>query len=889
MQPHPAPHAADLDALFRRLGSGRAGLAEREAAARLRTVGPNALRAAPPASALRVLASQLRSVVVLLLVVAAALSMVLGDLVDAAAIGAVLLLNTLLGFVTELRARRAMEALQRLEAPTAVVLRDGRAREVAAHGVVPGDVVLLEPGQAVPADARLLVAVDLQTNEAALTGESLPVTKHDQPVAADAPLPDRRDMVYLGSAVVAGEARALVVATGMATELGRIGTLAGALGEERTPLERRLDALGRRLALLALATSAVVVGLGASQGRPLGLLLETGLALAIAAVPEGLPAVATIALAVGVRRMARRRALVRRLPSVETLGSVTVVCTDKTGTLTAGELTVTDLVLDGRAIRVTGTGFDPTGEFLEDRRPVVPRGDPVLTAALRIAVLANRAEFRRADDGWTVRGDPTEVALLVAGRKAGLDADGLRAEWPEVGQVPFSSSRMLMATFHGGDDGLVACLKGAPGRVLDRCTRVLGPEGDRPLDEDGRERVVARNQDLAARGLRVLALATGRAATADERGLAGLTFVGLVAMADVIAPGVPETVAALRGAGIRTVMITGDQQRTAEAIGRELGLLGADAEVVDGRALAHLDDEALTARVPSVGGFSRVSPEDKLRIVAAFQRRGEILAMLGDGVNDAAALKKADVGVAMGRRGTAVAKEASDIVLQDDAFPTVAAAVEEGRVVFDNIRRFVFYLFSCNLAEILVLLGAGLLGLPLPLLPLQILWLNLVTDTFPALALAVEPAEERVMQRPPRDPKEAILSSAFLRSMALYAGLITVAVLAAVQVSLWTDPANLARAQTYGFMTLALAQLLHLGNARGERDVLAPSRALANRAALGAVAIVLLLQALAVHARPLASLLGTVALSATDWVVVVTLAAVPAIVGQVAKAIAGAR
>lgn len=879
-------HSLSVDAALQQLGSARDGLSDAEAAARLARHGPNALRAPRRGSAWAILLDQLTKVVVVPLFAAAAVSLIVRDFVEAAAIGAVLVINTLVGFVSDLRARRAMEALLRLETPGASVVRGGRARAIDARDLVPGDIVRLEAGQSVPADARIIEATDVQADEAPLTGESLPVAKHAESLAEDTVLPDRANMLYKGTIVVTGTARAVVGATGMATELGRIGGLVGALPDERTPLEKRLDALGRRLVWLAVGIGAIVAAIGALRGLPLARMIETGIALAIAAVPEGLPAVATIALAVGMHRMARRHALVRRLPSVETLGSVTVICADKTGTLTAGEMTVTTLALPDREITISGTGYEPRGLLTEGGRSMQPPHDPQLRTALHVAMLANRAEVELGDEGWVVHGDPTEGALLVAARKAGLARAELLAAHPEAGDVPFSSERMLMATFHQvPGKGLVAHVKGAPARVLERCSRVHTVGGDRPMDEAWRGTIMARNDALAARGLRVLALASGPVTAPDEASLGDLAFVGLAGMIDPPAPGVLETIRQFRQAGIRTVMITGDQRRTAEAIAEELGILSPGDEVLDGRALASLSDAELTERVARVAAFCRVSPEDKLSIVRAYQRRGAIVAMLGDGVNDAAALKKADVGVTMGVRGTDVAREVAAVVLQDDRFATIGSAVEEGRVIFDNIRKFVFYLFSCNLAEVLVLLTAALAGFPLPLLPLQILWLNLVTDTFPALALALEPAEEDVMHRPPRDPEEAILSPRFLRSISAYAVLITAATLSAFALAILEDGVAGPRAVTMSFATLGLAQGLHLGNARRRTAVLTPAAVIANRWALGAVLLVAILQVVAVQFRPLGTVLHTQPLALRDWLVVGALALVPAVVGQVAKRI----
>ena len=860
------------------------GLSEAEARERLERFGPNALRAAKPVSAWKILLDQFRSVVVMLLVVAAGVAWLFGDAVEALAVLGVLVINTAIGFISELRARTAMAALLRLEVPRATVLRDGRTREIEATALVPGDVIIVEAGQSVPADARLLTATELRTNEAPLTGESLPVDKDAGAVLdAGTPLAERVNCIYMSTAVVAGSGRAVVTATGMNTEVGRIGGLVGGIRDERTPLEQRLDALGRRLVWVTLAVAAIVVGLGVLRGEPLGRMIETGIALAIAAVPEGLPAVSTIALAIGVARMARRNALVRRLPAVEALGSATVVCTDKTGTLTAGEMTATLLWVAGREIEITGSGYTPEGEFLVDGSPIDPRADRPLELALRIGALANRAAVAHEDGRWSVRGDPTEAALLIAARKAGMAEHELHDQWPETGEVPFSSERMFMATFHSHDGETVAYVKGAPARIVERSARILTEQGVVDLDDAARARALEQNQRMAARGLRVLALAERSVSEVGEDAVRDLTLVGFVGISDPPAAGVRETIDTFRTAGIRTVMITGDQKLTAHAVGTELGMLVDEGEVIEGRELERLRSDGGPEALRSVSAIARVSPEDKLRIVEALQRHGHIVAMLGDGVNDAAALKKADIGVAMGIRGTDVAKEAADVVLRDDRFMTIGAAVEEGRVIFDNIRKFVFYLFSCNVAEVFVILGAGVAGLPQPLLPLQILWLNLITDTFPALSLAAEPAEPDVMQRPPRDPQQAILSAPFIRAISFYALLITAATLGSFLWSLRTSPDDVPRAVTIAFVTLAIAQTLHLGNARGGGHALSWRRIVSNRWALGAALLTLALQLIAVYFPPLARLLRVVPLGLNDWLVVAPLALLPAVIGQLIR------
>ncbi|MEN8374053.1 MAG: HAD-IC family P-type ATPase [Gemmatimonadota bacterium] len=875
-------HAVDVRETLALLSSSETGLSDAEARRRLAIVGPNRIPRSPPVTAWRVLARQLRSVVVGLLAIAALVALLMGEPIEAGAIGAVLLINTGLGFFVELKATRTMEALLRYQAVAASVVRGGRTQEIDAADLVPGDLVVLQAGDSVPADARLVEAVELRTGEAALTGESMPVGKDAEAAPEEAPLPDRRSMVYAGTTVASGSGRAIVVDTGAGTELGRIGGLLGEIEAGRTPLEERLDALGRKLVWVTLGVAGVVTALGWARGLSLPLMLETGVALAIAAVPEGLPAVATIALAVGMGRMARRNALVRRLHAVEALGSTTVIGADKTGTLTAGEMTVTELLLDDREIAVSGEGFTPVGEFREGGTAVDPATDPVLRRALTIARRTARVQIGRDAAGWSVRGDPTDAALAVLAEKAGLQDASAPSDEPSA-ELPFDTARRYSASFHDGNGELRAFVKGAPADVLERCARVGVGGGTRLLDGAERDRILAANADLARRGMRVIALADGPVEGATDAAVRDLEFVALAGITDPPAEGVAETVRMLSEAGIRTVMITGDQAATAAAVATQLGLPTSAAAVVEGAALEGMSEEEFRRRGSGVSVFSRVSPKHKLDIVRALQADGEIVAMLGDGVNDAAALKQADVGVAMGLRGTDVAREVSAIVLQDDRFPTVGAAVEEGRVIFDNIRKFIYYLFSCNLAEVWVIFAAGIAGLPLPLLPLQILWLNLVTDTFPALALALEPGEPGIMRRPPRAPEAPILTGRFIRSISFFGVLITVSTLAAFLWGLRSGGQGYEHAVTLSFMTLALAQLLHLGNARSTGDVLAPSRAASNPYALGAVILVVLLQVAAVTVEPLARLLQLRPLAPADWALVVALAAVPAVVGQLIR------
>ena len=861
--PSLAWHALSGDAVLAGLSSSRQGLSDHEARARQATYGNNRLPVAPRVSALEILGNQLRSVVVLLLVAAAALSLAIGDHVEAAAIAVVLVINAGLGFTTDWRARQAMAALLQLEAPRALVLRDARLRAIAAEHLVPGDVVQLDAGNKVPADVRLIEAADLSIDEAPLTGESLAVEKAADPIDAATIVADRRNMAYMGTTAVSGTGFAVVTGTGAQTELGKIGSFVSSIQPEPTPLERRLDVLGRRLAWLTIAIVGLISVVGLAHDVPWPLVLQTGIALAVAAMPEALPAVATIALAVGMRRMARRHALVRRLPSVESLGSATVVCTDKTRTLTTGEMTVVSVWIPFEQLT------------LEDAVTASHKAHRLL----EIAALASQPQVTGDTAERAGLANPVDVAVLATLPLFGTNADDLLRRHPRRGILPFSSARKMMASFHEDGAGILAFVKGAPAAVLPMCSALRFDRGRRPLEHGVRADLQRVNETLARDGLRMIAVASGDARDQTDQALHDLTFEGFIGIADPVAAGVPSTVALLRAAGLRTVMITGDQRGTAEAVARQVGLMDGPAHVLDGRDLSTMSPGELDERIPEISVFSRVSPEHKLTIVSALQQRGDIVAMLGDGVNDAAALKKADVGVAMGLRGTDVARQASAIVLQDDRFETIAAAVEEGRIIFDNIRKFVFYLFSCNVAEVLILLVAGLAAWPLPLQPLQLLWLNLVTDTFPALALAMEPGDRSVMTRPPRDPHEAILSWPFVTSILLYGGVITLATLASFWWILQTRP---AAASTAAFMTLALAQIGHLGNARSDDDVLNPTRAAANRFALGAVALAVALQ-LATYLSPVAAVVKVVALDAREWLLVAGCAAIPAVAGQFGK------
>ncbi len=874
------------------------GLTEDEASLRRDRLGENRLAEPQGRSLLAIFSTQFRNLLVLLLLLAVAVAFALGEYVEATAILLVIVINAAIGFFTEWKADRALAALRKQAVPVAHVLRNGAERQVPAAELVPGDLVVLTAGSRVPADGRITAAVRLQIQEAALTGESQAVHKSPDPVLDPlAPLADRACMAFTGTTVTDGRGRMLVTATGMRTELGKIGVMIEAAGGRSTPLERKLDRLGRALVAVVLALCAAIVLAGWLRGIDLLRMLDVGISLAIAVVPEGLPAVATMTLAVGMQRMARMRALIRRLPAVEALGSVTVICTDKTGTLTRNEMTVEAIFLDESRVRVTGSGYATSGEFVSaDGARIDPESDGLLGLALRIGSLCNDARIDRSDGRETVLGDPTEAALNVAAEKAGFSIPQLHRDFPRLQEVPFDSHTKRMITVHRQADGTaVAFVKGSPGTLLDLSTRRLSRSGPEPLTVDDRERLASRNAELAAAALRVLALAY-RELPADysrEDLDRDLVFVGLVGMLDPLRDGVRDAVALCRQAGIRTVMITGDQPPTAAEIGRQLGLdrgvHGEPLATVHARELDSLDAEGVGRLASATGVFARVSPKHKLLLVEALQRRGEVVAMTGDGVNDAPALKQSDVGVAMGIKGTEVAKETADMVITDDNFATIVAAIEQGRIIYANILKFIHYLFSCNFAEILAVFAAILAGWPLPLFGLQLLWLNVITDVFPALALALEPSAPDMMRRPPRDPREALHNRRFLTLVAWQGAMLAGLTLLTFRIGLsWhgTGPDGIRRASTMAFLTLALAQVAHAFNARSQRRSVFTNRLFTNGWLWAAVAFCIFVQVASVSLPLLRRVLHTVPPSAPEWAVVGACSLAPVMIVELTKLVA---
>ncbi len=807
------------------------GLSGAEAQRRLVTYGPNSLPEPSPASPWVLFLHQFTSVIVWVLFGAALLSALLHEWVDAAAIVAILLLNAMLGFVQEYRAERSLAALKKLSITTARVCRDGALVSIPAHAVVPGDLLLLEAGDHVPADARVLYATRLRAQEAALTGESTPVDKTVETLVDDTlVIADRYNMVFFGTDITAGKGRALVVATGLQTELGHIATLMQATTAEPTPLQRRLEQLGHLLLYLSLAIVTVVFALGVLRGEAFMAMFLTAVSLAVAAIPEGLPAIVTITLALGVTRMVKRNALVRRLPAVETLGSTTVICTDKTGTLTKNEMTVTTLCVDQHLFAVTGEGYEPRGAIhaIEptDGHMTRPHNDskvPLGVQHLLIAsVLCNGATLCEDQGQWRIIGDPTEGALLVVAAKTGLTKQQVEGTSEFVDEVPFDAERKMMTVIRRTPTGVVAYAKGAPDVLLAKCTHYMTLTGlAAPLTEATRHTLLARNAQFAREALRVLAVAQ-RPLTSlgppwhSETIERDFTFLGLIAMKDPLRHEAKAAVAACRTAGIRTVMITGDHKDTGAAIARDLGILAEGAQAVSGAELDLMTDQQLIDHVPQTAVYARVSAEHKLRVVRAWKARGAVVAMTGDGVNDAPALKEADIGIAMGMSGTDVTKEAADLVITDDNFASIAAAVEEGRGIYANILKAVHYLLSCNLSEILLMLFATVLSLPLPLLPIQILWINLVTDGLPALALAVDPKDLDLMQRPPRVPTESFLTASRLRLLFVQGLFIAVTTLFAFAFCIYRLDLEVAHARTVTFTVLVMAQLTHAFNCRSD-------------------------------------------------------------------------
>ncbi|MBN1680898.1 MAG: cation-translocating P-type ATPase [Anaerolineae bacterium] len=882
------------------------GLTETQATQHLEQYGPNSLREQPRPTFWQRLLAQFQSFVIYILIFAAFLSAALGDWVEAAAISAIVILNAALGVIQEGQAEEALAALKRLASPDAIVIRGGHQQVIPASRVVPGDVVILEAGNHVPADVYLAEAVNLKINEASLTGESVPVEKQaNLQVAPDAVLGDRKNMAYMGTTATYGRGKAIVVNTGMNTEIGKIADMIQSTEEEDTPLQQRLDQLGRVLSIGALVVCllvGVVIFIREITSEDIAVLdalkeaLITAVALAIAAVPEGLPAIVTINLAIGMREMIKRNALIRRLPAVETLGSASAICSDKTGTLTQNEMTAVRLYTAGSRLNITGKGYEPSGTFEEEGETVTIANTSGSYRLLLGGLLASDAHLEPNGDQNTgagkfrMIGDPTEGAIVVAAAKAGIWRKEAEARFPRVDEIPFDSARKRMSTIHNhGGASFIVFTKGAPEIILAQCSSILEKGEPVPLSNERRDHIIGVNRDLASQALRVLAVAQQELNalpdditpdTIEKQ----LTLVGLIAMIDPARPEVKPAIAKARHAGIRTIMVTGDYPETARAIANEIGLLREGGRVIHGPELEQMPDEELNRIINDVDVFARVSPAHKVRIVEAFRANDHVVAMTGDGVNDAPALKRASIGVAMGITGTDVTKETADMVLTDDNYVSIVSAVEQGRVIYSNIRKFVYFLLSCNLAEITVIFLATLAGAPSPLTPIQLLWLNLLTDGAPALALGVEKGDPDIMDRAPRPVKEPIINRDMQIGMVIQTIIITAVTLAAFVIgrSLESDSWNLAR--TMAFITLSSSELVRAYTARSEYYSIFKIGVFANKFMQYAVAASIVLLLLVVYVPFLQDIFDTVPPTFEHWLYLLPLIFLPSIAAEFTKA-----
>jgi len=869
-----------VETVLSRLSSSPAGLTGAEAARRLAEYGPNEIGVAEGTSPWTLLLEQFKNVLIVILLVATALSAFLGHGLEAIAIAVIVIFAVLLGFIQEYRAERAIEALRQMAAPTATVLREGQENEVPARELVPGDVILLAAGDKVPGDLRLLEAINLKIEEAALTGESVAVEKHIESLAdLDLPVGDRKNMAYAGTAATYGRGRGVVVATGRGTEFGKIAQMIETIETGKTPLQENLDRVGHSLARATFVVVAIIVGLGLLRGQPFIEMLVFGIALAVAVVPEALPAVVTISLAIGVRRMVKRHALMRRLPAVETLGSTSVICSDKTGTLTKDEMTARRILCAGQLFSISGAGYEPHGEFSLNGSVVHP-SEPA-NRLLRAAVLAADAHivYNESELRWHVKGDPTEGALVVAAAKAGLTKADLDAHYPRGHEIPFTSETKRMTTLHEGPAGPVAYSKGAPEILLETCNRHVTAEGEKPLDEASREAIRQAAQQMASDALRVLGIAekAGAQPSDAER---DMVFLGLVGMIDPPRPEAKPAIETCKLAGIRTVMITGDHPLTARAVAKELGMLQG-GKVVTGPELSSMADEEFEREVENIEVYARVSPAHKLMVVTALQKLGHVVAMTGDGVNDAPALKKADIGIAMGITGTDVTKEAAAMTLTDDNFASIVAAVEEGRAIFGNIKKYLMYLLSSNIGEICVMAGATVLGLPLPLSAVQILYVNLATDGLPALALAVDPPEPDLMQRPPRNRKKGIFTRPVVTLMVV-GGLWSALVNLGIFTWALRSDRSLEEAMTITFVSLVMIQFFKAYNFRSDRHSVL-RKPFANKWLNAAILWELALLGLILYVPFLKKPFGNFSLSAVDWVAILGVALTISPVLEIAK------
>ncbi|MEW4023180.1 calcium-translocating P-type ATPase, SERCA-type [Bacillus sp. YAF8] len=856
------------------------GLTEKEVKKRLEKHGPNELQEGKRTPAIVVFFAQFKDFMVLVLLVATLISGFLGEYVDAVAIMAIVFVNGVLGFFQERRAEKSLHALKELSTPYVSALRDGSWKKIQSKELVPGDIVKFSSGDRIGADVRIVEAKSLEIEESALTGESIPVVKQaDKLRKPDVSLGDINNMAFMGTIVTRGSGVGVVVGTGMNTAMGKIADMLESAGNLSTPLQRRLEELGKILIIIALLLTVLVVAVGVLQGHELYSMFLAGVSLAVAAIPEGLPAIVTVALSIGVQRMIKQKSIVRKLPAVETLGCASVICSDKTGTLTQNKMTVTHMWSGGKTFKVSGIGYEPAGVFTRDEREIKPKDEKMLEQMLVFGALCNTSEIELKDGHYVLDGDPTEGALLTAARKGGYSNDWLSEQYRVVAEFPFDSVRKMMTVIaEDKEKKRFVITKGAPDVLIERSSHMMHGGRSAPFSEEKKAEAEAVLKELASQALRTIAIAykplnPGEKPTM-EQAEKNLTILGLSGMIDPPRPEVRQAIKECREAGIKTVMITGDHVETAKAIAKDLRLLPKKGRVMDGKTLNKLSEKELTETVDDIYVFARVSPEHKLKIVKAFQENGHVVAMTGDGVNDAPAIKQADIGVAMGVTGTDVAKEASSLILVDDNFATIKSAIKEGRNIYENIRKFVRYLLASNVGEILVMLFAMLLALPLPLVPIQILWVNLVTDGLPAMALGMDQPEDDLMRRKPRHQKEGVFARKLGWKVISRGFLIGAATILAFIVVYHRNPENLPYAQTVAFATLVLAQLIHVFDCRSETSVFSRNP-FENIYLLGAIVSSVFLMAIVIYYPPLQPIFKTVPITPGDWMLILGMSGIP--------------
>jgi Ca2+-transporting ATPase len=886
-------HNLEVSEVLASLDSKRDGLSQEEAQRHLAEFGPNELAEKEKISSWIIFLEQFKNFLIIILLVAVILSAIMGEVADAIVIFAIVLFAAGLGFIQEYRAEKAMEALKRMAAPMASVLRNGKEAEIPSRELVPGDIIIIRTGDRIPADCRLIEAVNLKADEASLTGESVPVEKTTQALPGEVNISDRKNMAFMGTAAVYGRGTAVVTATGMVTEFGKIATMLQEVKKEQTPLQINLDKLGKWIAIGALALCFVLAGIGVLRGHQILEMLIWGVSLAVAAVPEALPAVVTISLALGVQRMVRRHALIRKLPAVETLGCTTFICSDKTGTLTQDQMTIRRVYTDGKLIDVTGVGYEPKGEFHLDGKALNPEKNAALQKLLHIGSLCNDTSLISANDVWEIKGDPTEGALVVTAAKAGLWQEKLQSQSPRIHEIPFSSETKRMTTVHQTPEGKIAYSKGAPEVILSSCSQIYRNGQETKLNDADKNKILSVSHEMAGDALRVLGLAYKQlpdTVTTTETTEQAMVFVGLAGMIDPPREEVKEAVKLCDQAGIKSVMITGDHKLTAVAIAKELGIL-KEGVAFTGAEIDNLSDEEFEALVEKIEVYARVSPAHKLRVVEALAKKGHVVAMTGDGVNDAPALKKADIGVAMGITGTDVTKEAADMVLTDDNFASIVSAVEEGRGIFGNIKKYLIYLLSCNFGEILlmavVILFGPLMGLPagtIPLIAIQLLYVNLATDGLPAIALSVDPPDLDIMKQKPRPRKQTIFTAPVLRYLAgagIWTALVTLGIF------LWAIDSgkSFLEAQGLCFITLILIEFFNAFNCRSLEYSVFKIGPFSNKWLVWAILVTMAITIPIFYVPLLQEVFHAYALSLTDWVIAILSASTIFIAAEIYKLI----